>query len=170
MLSKVLRDSISIYLKQDNGVTDLDVSKLSDSSYKLDIALRLKNDHKSLANGNSISRIIKTMIDDGVQFTQLEIVVIDKIMTILTKSIDAYYGTKPQGYDLAVNYNILKSNNLGLVNQTISNLVRIKNTKDYDSVNLDTEIENSLVYSGIATYYGVLVLVETLFRNIIKRG
>lgn len=170
MLSKVLRDNISIYLKQDNGITELDVSKLSDSSYKLDIALRLKNDHSSIANGNSISRIIKTMIDEGVMFTPLEIIAIDKIMMLTTKSDKAYYGNKPQGYDIAVNYNILKSTNSGLLTQRIDNLSRIRNTNDYDSVNIETEIENCLVYSGLVSYHGMLVLSSTLFKNILLRG
>lgn len=145
----------------------------TDTSYKLDVALKLKDIHKTILDGESISRVISAIIIDGVKFTKLEISALDKLNTVLNNGNNIYFGTKPAGYDLAVNTTMLGALTRSLKDQRntgFDTMVLERYIPKFESGSIKHEEDNLLIYSGIHTYLNMLKLSVELLGNVLARA
>lgn len=156
------------------GLYDIDEVKINiEASYKLDMAIKLKDIHKTILNGESISRTISAIIQDGVKFTKLEISALDKLNMVLNNGNNIYFGTKPVGYDLTVNTTMLSALTRSLREQRelgFDNMTLETYKPNFESVSLKAETENLLVNSGIHTYINMLKLAVEVLGNVLVRA
>lgn len=178
LLNKHIGNMASCYMLQettnDTGLYEIDEVKINtDVSYKLDMALKLKDIHKSILSGESISRTISAIIQDGVKFTKLEISALDKLNMVLNNGNNIYFGTKPVGYDLTVNTTMLSALTRSLREQRelgFDNMTLETYKPNFESVSLKAETENLLVNSGIHTYINMLKLAVEVLGNVLVRA
>lgn len=180
LLNKHIGNMTGCYIVDSNndggvyGLYDIDEVKINiEASYKLDMAIKLKDIHKTILNGESISRVISAILKDNVKFTKLEVSALDKLNIILNNGNNVYFGTKPQGYDLAVNTTMISSLTRSIKEQRsldFSGMVLETYKPKFDSCSLTNETENLLINSGIHTYINSIKLVVEILGNVLVRA
>lgn len=178
LLNKHISGLSNDYILEDSnnriGLYDIDEVKINiEASYKLDMAIKLKDIHKTILKGDSISRVISAILKDNVKFTKLEVTALDKLNIILNYGNVEYFGTKPQGYDLAVNTTMLSALTRSLKEQRsleFKGMVLETYKPKFDSCSLSRETENLLINSGIHTYMNILKLSVELLGNVLIRA
>lgn len=108
------------------------------------ILVKLKELHKTILNGESVSRVISAILKDNVKFTKLEVSALDKLNIILNNGNNIYFGTKPQGYDLAVNTTMISALTRSIKEQRsleLAGMVLETYKPKFDSCSLNAETE-----------------------------
>ena len=180
LLNKHIGNMTSCYIVDSNndgsvyGLYDIDEVKINtEASYRLDMAVKLKELHKTILNGESVSRVISAILKDNVKFTKLEVSALDKLNIILNNGNNIYFGTKPQGYDLAVNTTMISALTRAIKEQRsleFAGMVLETYKPKFDSCSLNAETENLLINSGIHTYINALKLAVEVLGNVLVRA
>ena len=180
LLNKHIGNMTSCYIVDSNndgsvyGLYDIDEVKINtEASYKLDMAIKLKELHKTILNGESVSRVISAILKDNVKFTKLEVSALDKLNIILNNGNNIYFGTKPQGYDLAVNTTMISALTRSIKEQRsleFAGMVLETYKPKFNSCSLNAETENLLINSGIHTYINALKLAVEVLGNVLVRA
>lgn len=180
LLNKHIGNMTSCYIVDNGndkgiyGLYDIDEVKINtDTSYKLDMAIKLKELHKTILNGESVSRVISAILRDNVKFTKLEVSALDKLNIILNNGNSIYFGAKPQGYDLAVNTTMISALTRSIKEQRsleFAGMVLETYKPKFESCSLNAETENLLINSGIHTYINALKLAVEVLGNVLVRA
>ena len=180
LLNKHIGNMTSCYIVDNGndkgiyGLYDIDEVKINiEASYKLDMAIKLKELHKTILNGESVSRVISAILKDNVKFTKLEVSALDKLNIILNNGNNIYFGTKPQGYDLAVNTTMISALTRSIKEQRtvgFDTMVLETYKPKFESCSLNAETENLLINSGIHTYINALKLAVEVLGNVLVRA
>ncbi len=170
MLRREVRAILENGVVESDMIKPIDINRLSEDDYRLSVALDLKRVHKQMVDNKSITTILKALIEDDVEFTKLELSAMEKLLLICAHSDKAYYGTKPAGYDMAVNHTLMNSLITNIKKETSGVKLEKCKLKDITTVPYDTEVVNCLAYTGLMTYYDILNLTRVLFINISVRG
>lgn len=180
LLNKHIGNMTSCYIVDSSndggvyGLYDIDEVKINtEASYRLDMAVKLKELHKTILNGESVSRVISAILKDNVKFTKLEVSALDKLNIILNNGNNIYFGTKPQGYELAVNTTMISALTRSIKEQRsleFAGMVLETYKPKFDSCSLNAETENLLINSGIHTYINALKLAVEVLGNVLVRA
>jgi hypothetical protein len=178
LLNKHIGNMTSCYMLRettnDTALYEIDEVKINtDNAYKLDMAIKVKDIHKTILNGESISRVIAAILKDNVKFTKLEISGLEKLNIILSNGNNIYFGTKPQGYDLAVNTTMISALTRSIKEQRnigFDTMVLETYKGKFESGSIRSEEHNMLINSGLHTYINAIKLAVEILGNVLVRA